>query len=291
MAKRRRRKTKGKDSPWWQWLLVAVIAFGLYQALNHFLPRDQAPTSDKTQSSSSKDKSSLEQEKKETPPEAETKQFSFEEAQKLLPKSAYPDNVQSTSLPATQGALLAYAQTISGKDPGPQGLKNTRPGLRWVHWDGKKYEPKDLNFKELESALGGITLTQMEGLPRLAENPFKESGADLYPTRIFLKDDNREVMAYLKVDKSGTSWAPLHHASGKKMPAAFVLGTTVDHSRKVKHRKHAGRQYIIIENGTLNEFKPYEGYQWTAQAYYWDQDHFQYDSEYSKKLTAAMGKS
>jgi len=288
--KKRNSRKKRKDSPWWQWLLIALIAFGLYKVLDHYLPEDRAPAPPQKKSVAQPENKTDSQKALETSAAGPIKKFSFEEAQKLLPKEAYPDNVQPTELQPTQGALLAYAKTVDGKTPGPQGQKNTHPGLRWVHWDGKEYEPRDLNFKDLETALGGVSADQMEGMPHLAEHPFHESGADIYPTRIFLKDDNHEIMAYLKVDDSGTSWAPLKHASGKKMPAAFVLGTTAENSRKIRHRKQAGRQYIIIENGTLNEFKAYEGYQWTAQAYYWDKDHFAYDPDYSKKLTEAMGK-
>lgn len=286
MAKpKRSSKKKKKDSPLWQWVLVALVAFGLYQVLNHFLPKMTGKETEKPAPAAQK--STLPKSRPETEEisGAPVKKWNLEEAQKYLPKSAYPDNVEPWPLPERTGVLLAYARRLSGIEPGPQGLTNTRPGLRSLRWDGKEYKKEDISFGDLDSALPGISEKNFEGLPHLGKNPFDEGKSIIYPTRLFLKGDDREVMAYLKVSEAGTEWAPLNHPSGKRIPAAFVLGTTAETTRQVRHRKHGGRNYLIVENGILDEARAYEGFQWTVQAYYWDSDHFEYDSEFSKKLT------
>ena len=288
MAKRKRSSgRKKKDSPLWQWILVALVAFGLYQVLNHYLPKMGEEKPRKPVSAAKRLPTKKIQTPAEESPAEPVKKWTLEEAQKYLPKSAYPDNIEPFSIPKQSAALLAYAQTRSGVQPGPKGLTNTRPGLRSLRWNGKEYQKDDVSFEALDSALGGISVENFEGLPHLGKNPFDEGNAMIYPTRVFLKGDDREVMAYLSVTEEGTRWAPLNHPSGKKIPAAFVLGTTAKTTRQVRHRKHGGRNYLIVENGILDEMRAYEGFQWTVQAYYWNEDHFEYDSEFSKKLTEA----
>lgn len=294
MASKRKktaRRRKKNDSPLWQWALVALAAFLIYKGIDYYLgprekglsrPPSQTATSQKSSEGSASPSQSLGADI--TGP---IKKWDFAHTEKFLPKNAYPDNFQPTQLEGETGALVAYAKTLPGVEPGPQGLTKTQPGLRWVKWTGKDYQTEDLSFEKLDTALGEVSSKMLEGLPRVGTAPFWEGDVKIYPTRLFLKNDNREIMAYLKVGPNGIDWAPLKHVSGKKMPAAFVLGTTAEQSRQVRHRKYAGRNYLIIENGILDELKAYEGYQWSVQAYYWDKGQFVFDADYSKNLTEA----
>lgn len=287
MAKRRRKSSrKNKDSPLWQWILVALVAFGLYKGVDYYLQRRVAPPKPSTPATSKQKKVPELSQKPGPIPE-----WTFESVEKFLPEQAFPDNFQPTTVVEGKGALLAFAKQLPGKDPGPKGLTNTQPGIRYIHWDGKKYQTKDLDFEKLEASLADLPISKLEGLPHISKQPFREGETFIYPTRIFLQGDDREVMAYVKVQGDDSQWALLQNPSGKRMPAAFVLGTTAQNSRLVRHRKYGGRNYLILENGMMDEMKAYQGYQWNIQAYYWDGNQYVYDSEYSKKLTEAKKKS
>lgn len=279
MAKRRR---KNQDSPLWQWLLVAAVAFGLYRGIDFYLNRKEAAPS-KALSGPVAQKVVPPSETQEAVPITE---WTFQSARKFLPEGAYPDNFQPIPLDKEKGALLSFAKKISGKTPGPQGLTNTQPGLRLIHWDGKEYRTQELDFEKLQASLGDVPLQKLEGLPRL-NPPLKEGDVVLYPTRLFLHEDSREIVAYVQVQGAKVQWAPLKNPSGKRMPAAFVLGTTAQDSRQVRQQKVGGRNYLVLEIGLLDEIKTYEGYQWQVQAYYWDGQEYVYDPEFSQKLTEA----
>jgi len=292
MAKKRSRgktrKKSKKDSPLWQWILVALLAFALYKGLDHFLGPDwQDPGSKKPRLSSAKKTQGTPSQKSPEPTAGPVKEWNFKAASRFLPTEAIDENFQPTPIKDKKGALLAYAKKIPGKNPGPQGLTDTRPGLRVLEWNGQRYDSVDLSFADLEKSLGGLSAKKFEGLPRLEAQRIQLGEAEIIPARIFLSKDNREVVAYLLVQQEGIRWAPLHHASGKKMPAAFVVGTTQKNTRKIQHQKHGGKNYLIVENGVLDEYKAYAGYQWNIQAYFWDGNEFTYDKEYSKKLTEA----
>lgn len=278
MAKRRRKR---QDSPLWQWLLVAALAFGLYKGIDYYLYRREAPAPPPPQSL--------------TPPKTETpgqktepiQDWNLESAGQFLPSDAFEDNIQPTSLPDKKGVLLAFAKKVPGKKPDPKGLINTRPGLRLIRWNGNQYQTQEIDFEKLEPSLGGIPVSRLEGLPHLKEKPWQDGETKIYPARIFLHGDSREILAYLQVRDEQATWAPLKNPVGKKMPAAFVLGTTAKSSTQLRQEKFGNHDYLILETGLLNELKPYEGYQWRVQAYYWDGEQYLYDTDYSRKLTEA----
>jgi hypothetical protein len=293
MARRSNRsqgkKTK-KGSALWQWLGVALAAFLLYQGLNYFLARQESAPARKKPSAVSRREDREVKPSPSAEPEASggpVKKWSFAAAGRFLPEGAYEDNYQATPVGDNYGALLSFAKKIEGKDPGPKGLTHTRPGLRYLVWDGKSYRTADLPFDDLEASLGDISARQFVGLPQVNEQPFLNNGAALFSTKIFLSEDDRHVTAYFVLDGEGIRWAPLHHASGKKMAAAFGEGTTQKTTRSVKQQKYDGKYYLIVENGVLDEYKSYAGYQWNVQAYFWDGKNFTYDDAYSKKLTQA----
>jgi hypothetical protein len=285
VAKQRRKK---QDSPLWQWLLVAAVAFGLYKGIDYYLNLQPAhpPTAVKSPAPA-KAIPTPAPETQATPITA----WTFESAKKFLPEQAYPDNFRPVPLEKNQGALLAFAKKIPGKDPGPQGLTNTQPGLQFIHWDGKQYQSQEIEFTKLAPALGDIPLHQLEGLPQFNQLPFKEGDVTLYPMRLFLHQDNREIVAFLEAQGPSVQWAELKNPIGKRMPALFVLGTTATDSRKFRQQKVGGRNYLILEIGTMDELKAYEGYQWQVQAYYWDGQEYVYDADFSKKLTEAKKNS
>ena len=88
LRKRLRQSGKGKtkkDSPLWQWVLVVVLAFGLYYLLDIYLDfreKDQSPPSVGAQSEPNFEK--------ENSPEIE---WSLERAEAFLPKNADPKTV------------------------------------------------------------------------------------------------------------------------------------------------------------------------------------------------------
>jgi hypothetical protein len=227
----------------------------------------------------------------ETQAAAPITEWTFQSAKKFLPAGAYPDNFRPVPLEKDQGALIAYAKKIPGKDPGPQGLTNTQPGLQVLSWDGKQYQGREIDFAKLGAALGEIPWQKLEGLPQFNQMPLREGNAILYPLRLFLQQDNREILAFLEVEGTNAQWAQLKNPIGKRMPALFVLGTTANDSRKFRQQKIGGRNYLILELGSLDPLKTYEGYQWQVQAYYWDGQEYVYDPEFSKKLTEAKKSS
>jgi hypothetical protein len=283
MAKRRGKK---QDSPLWQWLLVAAVAFGLYKGVDYYLNRKEAPPSAVARKSVTPKPNPT----PETQAAGPITEWTFQASGKFLPEGAYPDNFQPIPLEKDRGALLAFAKKVPGKDPGPQGLTNTQPGLRLIHWDGKEYQTQEVDFVKLRASLGDVPLQKLEGLPRL-NVPLKEGESSLYPMRLFLHEDTREVAAYVQVTGAVVQWASLKNPSGKRMPAAFVLGTTARDSRLLRQQKFGGRNYLILEIGLMDEVRAYEGYQWQVQAYYWDGQQYVYDAEYSAKLTEAKKKA
>jgi hypothetical protein len=291
MAKRRRSsasrgKGKKKDSPLWQWVLVALAAFLLYKGLDYFLAPGMM-SSDKRRVIVKAGKKTPEP-SPTAKPQPETgliKKWSFEAAAPHLPEGAYPDNYQATPIGKKDGALLAYAKLIPGKKPGPQGMTHTQPGLRVLMWNGKNYQPGEFSFAALDPALARISSKSFVGPPQISAKPLLEGDVAIYSAKIFLSNDPREVQAFIQVSEQGADWVQLHHASGKKIPAAFLLGTTQENTRSLKQQSYGGKSYLILENGTLDPYKTYEGFQWNLQAYYWDGKAFVYDQEYSDKLT------
>ena len=278
MAKRKRRKKKKKDSTFWQWVVVALAALLLYKGLDYFLPRDQGEVKKST---------SVSKEPSPSPEEGPSpiEKWTFESASQFLPKEGYRDNFNTIPLAKKDRALLSYAKKIPGKSPGHKGLVNTRPGLRYLFWDGKKYQTEDLSFSALEPSLGKLSSKNFVGLPRVGKKSIPVDQGEIFPTEIFLSNDDRSIIAYLMVSESGIAWAPLNHASGKKIPAAFVKGTTKETTQGIKNQKHDGKNYLILENGVLDEDRPYAGYKWNIQTYFWDGNNFVYDQEYSQELT------
>ncbi|MCE9623899.1 MAG: hypothetical protein K8R69_00375 [Deltaproteobacteria bacterium] len=294
---RKKSKKKTKQSPQlWQWVIVAGAAFLLYQGLQHFLqPGKKAPEKKIVAVKGKSEKPG-----KESPPPAKPKptpaptpmptpqvtaapvtKWDFKNAGRFLPKEAYPDNY--TALPSGNSAgLLAYAKIVAGKKPGPQGLTNTEPGLRAVVWDGKKSQSQDLDFHALQPALGGLKLV---GPPQPERKPWISDGATIYPVKLFLNDETRLMVAFVRLEGSQLSWAPVAHEEGKTSAAAFLQGTTAAVTRRVNKVEHDGKHYIVVEKGSLDLTKPEAGYQWKVEAYAWNGKAFAFDKAYSAALT------
>ncbi len=279
-------KKKSKNH-YGQWLLIALAAFALYQGLKHYL--NPIKISEKKTLAAKILREIPQHSPLPTAPLPEIKEpvkkWTFETAGRFLPEKAYPDNYNSIPTEGESSALLAYAQLIEGKTPGPQGLTNTRPGLRWVKWDGKKYEAEDLDFSKLENAGTGLALQKFTGLPQIPKKPLSEDGSKIFPVKLFLDQDTRVVVAYLIVDGKNAGWAKLNNAEGKELPAAFLQGTTKSTTREIRTEKHDGKLYLIVNSGKLNELKLYEGYQWKVEAFGWNGQAFVFDKNYSEKLT------
>lgn len=278
---RRASPKKGrKDSPFWQWLLVVLVALGLYYILDFYLDSRQNQPSTGVPSSQSQDSS----EPREQETQNQNTEWTLERAEAFLPEGADPDHFEVYPLLPQKDALLSYGIPLPNKESDPQGLTNTRPGLRLIREHEGTYQAQSIDLSKLEPAIGKDLLDKFMGRPQISSSLEKDDFF-LIPVRFFLEQEDREVMAYLYVDETQTQWAPLIHASGKKMPAAFWIGTTEKISRKVRHRKR-DQPYLIIEHGLLDELKPYEGFQWKIQAYRWEDGAFRYDEEYSKELTS-----
>lgn len=285
MAKRRRNTKKKKDSTFWQWIWVALIAIVLYKGLDYFLPRGpRGPQPEPTKQTTSAEKPKATPTPSPTPEIQKVKMWTEENAHGFLPEDGFADNYQVIPLKQKENALLAYARTLPGKNPGPMGSVNTRPGLRLLKWDGKEYQKLDLPFSELGSSLGNLSTKKFVGLPQLETKSLDVEGVEIFPAKIFLTGDDRVVTAFLLVNDKGLQWAPLGHASGKKMDAAFVTGTTKDTTQNVRIVNLNGKEYIILESGKLDENRPYAGYQWNVQAYFWNGEKFAFDKEYSQEL-------
>ncbi len=284
---RTRKKRKTSNPPWWQWLLVALLALAAYKVLHHFLayPKTETPSVQTTAGSSEKKSPSPANPQEGSEPSLVEK-WDFNNAARFLPEGAFEDNLLVVPVNKEKSAILGYAQKIEGKNTDPQGLTNTSPGLRLLNWNGKKYEAQDLSFEDLTLALGKLNLKQLEGLPQIDSKPLSADGVKFFFVQLFLKDDNRKVSAYLMERNGKLQWAPLHHASGKRMPAAFVTGTTQSHSRNLHHLYQGGKLLLVFENGVLDELKAYEGYQWTLQVYAWNGTELSYDADLSQKFTA-----
>jgi len=309
MAKRKSSKKK-KNTAWWQWIIVAVAAFGLYKAMDHYLAEPQGAASKKTPGKitvASKDKTP---EKKPAPAKPEASphphasptpeprpsphptptagpvaKWDFKDTSRLLPPDAFPDNYQPIAVQGNQVGLLAHAKLIPGKKPGPKGLTNTRPGLAWYKLQNDKYQEQNLNFDELKPVLGAATVQKMSGLPEVNPVPLVKGDKTLFLSRLFLGGDPMEAEAVLEADGSGLRWANLADASGKTQPAAFLKGTTKLTTREFITVKRQNKIYLVASSGSLNEAKLYEGYRWKVSAYFWDGNRFVYDPEFSEKLT------
>ncbi len=284
---RTRKKRKHHNPPWWQWVLVALLALAAYKVLHHFLayPKAEPPTTP-TVSANSKTQSPPPPTPQAGSEPSLVEKWDFNNAARFLPEDAFEDNLLAIPVNKEKSAILGYAKKIEGKTPDPQGLTNTHPGLRFLNWNGKKYEAQELAFDDLTAALGKLNLKQLEGLPQIDSKPLSANGAKFFFAQLFLKDDNRKVSAYLMERNGKMQWAPLHHASGKRMPAAFVTGTTQSHSRSLRHLYQGGKLLLVFESGILDELKAYEGYQWTLQVYAWNGSELSYDADLSQKFTA-----
>lgn len=282
-----KRKSKKKSTSLGQWILVALGALLLYRGLQYFLapretPAKKPPVVERVLSTAEPHASPS---PSPTPLKAPLAHWDFQSAARLLPDNAYPDNYLSILVKDSQGGLLAYAKVLPGKKPGPQGLTHTQPGLSFFRWKENQYQGQALNFSQLEPALPGIPLKKLTGLPQVEKKPWIEGETEVFPAKLFLEDDPREVSAWIAVGPGGVEWAPLQTADGKSNPAAFLQGTTRDLTRQVRTEKHDGKNYLIVETGKLDLARAYEGYRWKVEAYAWEGNKFVFDKEYSEQLT------
>lgn len=297
MARKKSKKSSKKSPQLWQWVLVAGAAFLLYQGLQRYLnPEKKVP--DKKAAAV---KARVEKEKpapakpaaapptpaptpaaSPAPTGGPVPKWSFENAARFLPAGAYPDNYTAIPLGDAPSGLLAYAKEIPGKKPGPQGLTNTQPGLRALHWDGKKYQSQDLDFEALKPALGGL---RPVGPPQLERKPWIANGTSVFGAKLFLTDETRFVSGFVLVDAAGPRWAPLQTEDGKTGLAAFLQGTTAATTRKVFKRDLGGKPTIVVEKGSLDLSRPEAGYQWKVEVYAWNGKAFVFDKAVSAKLT------
>lgn len=307
MAKKKSKRSAKKSTKWWQWLAIAAGAFLLYQGLEHFLYPPKETSSKKSVALKSKDRKKEKLKEKEkvaesaapaakpsptpaprpspTPPPEPTSgpvaKWDFSSAARFLPPEAYPDNYTALSLDGGSG-LLAYAKTIPGKKPGPQGLTNTQPGLRALLWNGKSYDAKELDFNAVKSELENFKLV---GLPQPDRRAWIGGAAKVYPMKLFFTDETRLAVAYAVVDAGGPRWATVVDASGKASPAVFLQGTTAAVTRKVRREEKNGKFYIVSERGSLDLQAPEAGYRWKVEAYAWNGKDFVFDKELSAALT------
>lgn len=290
---RKKSKKSSKSPQLWQWALVAGAAFLLYYGLQHWL--NPSPSSEAKRTATVKLKA-----EKPAPPPGHPKtatptptpqpqstagplaKWTFQNAARFLPADAYPDNYSAQSLGAGPSGILAYAKTLPGKKPGPQGLTNTEPGLRAMVWDGQHYQSKELDFSPLSAALGGLKLV---GPPQVERKAWISDGATVFPTKLYLNDETRLLVAYLLVDANGPRWAPLQTAEGTTGVAAFLQGTTAAVTRKVRRLEQGGKSYIVVERGSLDLKRPEAGYQWRVEAFAWNGKSFAYDKDLSATLT------
>ncbi|HKY63025.1 MAG TPA: hypothetical protein VJR29_06375 [bacterium] len=311
MAKKKsKRSPKKKSTQWWQWLAIAAGAFLLYQGIEHFLYPPKESGSKKSVSLKTKDRKKERAKDKErekekpapspvgaarpsptptphaspTPPAATggpVAKWDFSSAARFLPPEAYPDNYTALALEGSSG-LLAYAKTIPGKKPGPQGLTNTQPGLRALLWNGKAYDAKELDFNAVKSELENFKLV---GLPQPERRPWIGGAAKVYPMKLFFTDETRLAVAYAVVEPNGPRWATVIDSSGKASPAVFLQGTTAAVTRKVRREEKNGKFYIVSERGSLDLDAPEAGYRWKVEAYAWNGKDFVFDKELSAQLT------
>lgn len=295
MARKKSKKTSKKSPQLWQWAIVAGAAFLLYQGLQRYVNPDKRSTEKKPPAIKAKvEKEKSPPPKAPAPPAspapAPTPQptsgplpkWSFDKAGRFLPADAYPDNYTALTLGGGPSGLLAYAKTIPGKKPGPQGLTNTQPGLRVLRWDGKTYQYQDLDFATLQATLGGLKTV---GLPQLERKPWIAGEASVFGTKLFLNDETRFVSGFILVDAAGPHWAPLQGADGKSGITAFLQGTTAATTRKVSKREIGGKPAVVLEKGSLDLSRPEAGYQWKVEAFTWNGKAFVFDKEASAKLT------
>ncbi len=305
MAKKKSKRSAKKSTKWWQWLAIAAGAFLLYQGLEHFLYPPKETASKKSVTLKSKDRKKDKEKEKVTesaapaakpspspaprpsptpqaaPTAGPVAKWDFNSAARFLPPEAYPDNYTALPLDGSSG-LLAYAKTIPGKKPGPQGLANTQPGLRALLWNGKSYDAKELDFNAVKSELENFKLV---GLPQPDRRAWIGGAAKVYPMKLFFTDETRLAVAYAVVETGGPRWATVIDASGKASPAVFLQGTTAAVTRKVRREEKNGKFYIVSEKGSLDLKAPEAGYRWKVEAYAWNGKDFVFDKELSAELT------
>lgn len=313
MAKKKSKRSskKSSNSKWWQWIAIAAGAFILYQGLEHFLysPKDGPSKKSVTLKTKDRKKEKEREKEKEKPSESAApaakpaptpaplatptphavptagpvSKWDFNAGARFLPPEAYPDNYTVLPVEGSSG-LLAYAKTIPGKKPGPQGLTNTQPGLRALLWNGKSYDAKELDFNAVKSELENFKLV---GLPQLDRRPWIGGAAKVYPMKLFFTDETRLAVAYAVVDANGPHWASVTDSTGKVSPAVFLQGTTAAVTRKVRREDKNGKFYIVSEKGSLDLDKPEAGYRWKVEAYAWNGKDFVLDKDFSAELTKA----
>ncbi len=292
MPKKKSRSSKKKSSYFWQWFVIAAVSILLYQGLkNYFFSQ---PTSSKKSITISK-----KQKKKTppvptptptpapvlTPPEAVLPaKWTFASVSPLLPKNAYPDNFQVIPVNGGENALLAYAKIIPGKKPGPDGQTNTLPGIAIFQSAGGKLQPTDLSMEPVRNTFGENIQNKLVGVPQLKQSPFSNR-EPLYSAKIFL-DDPRNLIGLVKLDSGKLSWASLQNAKGGVKPAIFLEGTSETTTRKVRMEKRDGKDYLIIETGTIDLARAHEGYRWQVEAYAWNGNVFVYDPSYRNKKSS-----
>jgi len=291
MARKKSKKSSQKNPAFWQWAVVAGAAFLLYQGLQHWLnPEKPSPEKRAVTLKTKPEKPAAPAAKQATPPPAPTPQpssgpvpkWTFQSAARFLPADGYPDNYSELALGNGPSGLLAYAKTLPGKKPGPQGLTNTLPGFRAMLWNGKQYETKELDFEALKPALGGLKLV---GPPQADRRAWIADGITVLPAKFFLNDETRFLVGFILIDAQGPRWASLEGEDGKAGIAAFLQGTTAATTRKVNKVERNGKHYIVVEKGSLDLAKPEAGYQWRVDAYAWNGKAFAFDKDLSKTLT------
>jgi hypothetical protein len=281
------KKSRGKkNSPsFWQWLLVAVAAFLLYKGLEHYLGEKKPAPKKPAVTVKAKTPPPSPPAPSPQPTAAPVKKWDFQETAHLLPEGAYQDNFVPLAVRGGELGLIAYAKILAGKKPGPQGLTNTRPGLRWYRWEGGAYRSQELDFSALQEAIGGGSFQKLTGLPELEHSPLLRGEKTLFLTRLSLGEDPMEAIGVTEVDEQGIRWAPAQGPDGKIQAAAFLKGTTRLSTRNVLIQTYDRKTYIVVEQGRLDEKQLHLGYQWKVAAYVWDGKAFVYDKEYSEKLT------
>jgi len=286
----KKKSSKKRNSPIWQWVIVGIAAYLVYQGLEHFLPTDAKHQAKKEKETVVKIAPEGPKEAPAASPKPETKQaeikkWNFSETSKLLPEGAYPDNYEPLGLKGDQAGLIAYAKTLPGKKPGPKGLTNTQPALRfYFKKQGQQYQGADLDLADLKATVGESVYARLSGLPQVDKQAAIAGATEVFPVKLFLSGDSRVVQAYLAVGEGQGSWAKLSSSKGEPQIAAFVQGTTRLSTSQSLLKKEDGKNYLVFETGKLNEAKLYEGYQWEVKAYRWEGDKFAFDPEMSEKL-------
>ncbi|HCU24615.1 MAG TPA: hypothetical protein DF383_06335 [Deltaproteobacteria bacterium] len=278
------RKGRKKKSPLgWQWVLIAAAALALYWGLQYFLNPGEGMGQKNSNPKITVTTATPTPQATATPdPGAPVAKWNFESAKPFLPEDAYPDNYSALNIDSSPSGLLAYAKMIPGERLGPQGATGTEPGLRLLHWDGSAYQSSDLDFRNLQAAIGKF---RASGLPQVERRPFASNGSQVYSAKLFSNDDSRIAVVYFIVDEAGIRWAPLMNSEGKTQNAAFLQGTTAAVTRRIRRLEEDGKTFIVMEKGTLDLDSPEIGYRWKVYAYFWNGKIFSLDKSLSEKLT------